>query len=469
MPREFWHTDQMRDALATWHMGRVIFAYRTHPAHARPLSQEAVGNWLGLTQAQLSRIENGRAPEELTKLVAWAQILGIPGELLWFKLPDEAGVEPVLPPPVSATVSLPVLLHGRSVLLPIDAHAARANGLHGVLDELISGQQPTLGHVAHVLPLSDPDELEHVAAALDDARRYLDGSVVGYFRSQLDRSKTDDGSFGATKALPLVLGILGAISEHVREVKPALRCTLLSLGADGAEFVGWLYRDLQDPASATYWYDRAMEWAQEAGDTAMQGYVLLRKSQMAYDVRDATRVVTFAEAAQSGPWQFPLKIRAEVTQQAALGMAMVGEPMREVERTMDEASELLTRDETNDKQDDPAGAYFTADTLLLRQATCYTEAGKPAKAAALFADVIASGGLSRRDAGFFRARQAAALALSGEPDSAAAVGLEAAQVAMETHSERTIRVLAEVVGTLSPWRSRPGPRALIHALATSQR
>ena len=34
--REFWDTDQMRDALATWHMGRVIFAYRTHRANAGP-------------------------------------------------------------------------------------------------------------------------------------------------------------------------------------------------------------------------------------------------------------------------------------------------------------------------------------------------------------------------------------------------------------------------------------------------
>src|SRR5581483_2251774 len=48
-----------------------------------------VGSWLGLTQAQLSRIENGRAPEELTKLVRYAQILGIPGDLLWFALPDD--------------------------------------------------------------------------------------------------------------------------------------------------------------------------------------------------------------------------------------------------------------------------------------------------------------------------------------------------------------------------------------------
>jgi hypothetical protein len=71
--------------------------------------------------------------------------------------------------------------------------------------------------------------------------------------------------------------------------------------------------------------------------------------------------------------------------------------------------------------------------------------------------VIISGGLSRRDAGFFRARRAAALALSGEPDEAATVGLRAIQAAKETNSERTLRVLADVVVTLAPWRGRPGP------------
>ncbi|MFI6169066.1 XRE family transcriptional regulator [Nocardia sp. NPDC051052] len=87
VPPAFWQVDQMRDALSTWHMGRVIFAYRTHPYHGKALPQEIVGNWLGLTQAQLSRIEKGAAPEQLSKLIRWAQILGIPGELLWFKLP----------------------------------------------------------------------------------------------------------------------------------------------------------------------------------------------------------------------------------------------------------------------------------------------------------------------------------------------------------------------------------------------
>ena len=283
------------------------------------------------------------------------------------------------------------------------------------------------------------DELEHVAAALDDAREYLDGSVVGYFAGQLGRCKTDDGSLGPARALPLVLGILGAIQQHATEVKPGIREALLAVGADGAEFAGWLYRDLRDGPSAAYWYDRAMEWAQAANDTAMQGYVLLKKSQMAYEERDAVRVATLAQAAQRGPWRLPATVRAEVTQQEALGLAMLGEPMSAVERKHETARQLFA----DGARGEFPGAYFTADTLQLRQAVCYTEAGKPALTATLFTDVIASRALSRRDAGFFRARQAAALALSGQPDEAAAVGLEAVQVARELRSHRTIYVLAD--------------------------
>jgi hypothetical protein len=193
---------------------------------------------------------------------------------------------------------------------------------------------------------------------------------------------------------------------------------------------------------------------------------LVKKSQMAYDLRDTHRVVTFAEAAFSGPWQYPIKIRAEVTQQAALGLAMTGEPTHKVERTMDDATALLAHAESDDEHGEPR---FTPDTLLLRQATCYTEAGMPAKAAVLFANVIASDVLSRRDAGFFRARRAAALALSGEPDEAAAVGIQAVTTARETSSARTLRVLSDVLVTLNPWRNRPGLQELIQELAMSPR
>ncbi len=88
VPPSFWHTSSaLLDALDAWHMGRVIAAYRTHPDHRPPLSQETVAGWMGITQAHLSRIESGEPVSDLAKLTRWAQMLGIPQALLWFKLP----------------------------------------------------------------------------------------------------------------------------------------------------------------------------------------------------------------------------------------------------------------------------------------------------------------------------------------------------------------------------------------------
>lgn len=477
VPREFWDYALMRDALATWHMGRVIYAYRTHPWHGLPLKQSVVGSWFGLTQTQLSRIENGRAPEELSKLIRWAEVLRIPAELLWFKMPGDGGTER----PSAAAPLVPVIVQGRTILLPVDEQAARDRGLDVVLDRLAdhgqgNGRREALVVPVHASPQSDGTslglmaadaaELEQLAAALDDARRYLDGSVVGIFREQLERSKAEDGRHGPARALPLVLGILGAVTDHVREVKPEVRRSLLSLGAEAAEFIGWLYRDLKDLGNATYWYDRAMEWAQEACDMPMQGYVLLKKSQMAYDTRDAQRVVSFAEAAHQGPWKYSRIIRIEVTQQHALGLAMIGAPLSEVEKEMASARELLTQ--STDGESGQTDAGFTVETLLLRQAACYTEAGKPATAAQMFGEVIGSGILSKRDTGFFNARRALALALSGEPDEAVDVGLQAAKVAHETSSQRTMLLLGDVVQELKPWNTRPRTRELRRAVLSPQ-
>ncbi|HET9141313.1 helix-turn-helix domain-containing protein [Actinophytocola sp.] len=308
------------------------------------------------------------------------------------------------------------------------------------------------------------DERHHVVAVLKDAPRFFDGPLAEYCRRQLDICIADDGELGPAATLPAVLELLRTIETHGRDVRPSVRRELLSVGASGAEFAGWLLRDMREPGHATFWYDRAMEWAQEAGDLPMQGYMLLKKSQMAYDARDALRVLTLAQAAMEGPWQLPANVRAEVTQQHALGMAMIGEPLPAVERRLDHAHELLAQVKPDD-QPDRLGAYFTAQTLLLRNASSFTEAGRPGRAAALFGEVLSTAVLSRRDAGYFRARRAVALALSGEPDEAAAVGLGSVEIALATDSRRTLRVLNEVMRTLAPWRSRPAVREFGDVLA----
>ncbi|MGH2359333.1 MAG: helix-turn-helix domain-containing protein [bacterium] len=94
VPAGFWHTAQFRDAFSVQHIGRISRTYRKHERHVAlygrdGISQELVGHWLGLTQAQVSRIENGPPVRDLDSLAHWARTLRIPDHLLWFKPLDE--------------------------------------------------------------------------------------------------------------------------------------------------------------------------------------------------------------------------------------------------------------------------------------------------------------------------------------------------------------------------------------------
>jgi len=120
---EFWNTEDLRKAFESQHIGRVCRAYRNHPQHlqlfGKALNQEVLGRWLGLTQAQVSKLENGKPEQNLETLRAYAKILHIPQRVLWFDLPgqtriaardDFAGIEatsPILLPTTSPPLHRP--------------------------------------------------------------------------------------------------------------------------------------------------------------------------------------------------------------------------------------------------------------------------------------------------------------------------------------------------------------------------
>jgi tetratricopeptide (TPR) repeat protein len=142
VPADFWDTDQFRDGFAAQHMGQVSRAYRKHPFNITRfgkdgIPQEVLGDWLGLTQAQISRIENGPPLRNLDTLAHWARVLHIPPRFLWFKLPSDqpatavaAPVSPeILPiPPVLASQAGPFRLVpvGNGALYDPDAAAMQA-------------------------------------------------------------------------------------------------------------------------------------------------------------------------------------------------------------------------------------------------------------------------------------------------------------------------------------------------------
>jgi hypothetical protein len=218
-----------------------------------------------------------------------------------------------------------------------------------------------------------------------------------------------------------------------------MRVLLLSLAAEAAEFTGWLYRDLADPKRAGVWYDRAMEWAQAAGDRGAQGFLLIRKSQMAYDARDGRRVFLLARTALDGPWKLDPWLRAEALVQAAKGQAMMGQSVQ-LDAVTDQAYALA------------AGRERMLD---LRVGTAWSEVGEPERAAALYAGALASGELSRRDVGFFGARRSSALAQAGEPEPSAVQAIEALAAARQIGSARTGAIVRDTLTALRRWSMNP--------------
>jgi hypothetical protein len=458
IPEALLRSDAMQRACAARDFQEIFRLVNRRTGSSHAMIAAAVGKMTSTRVSDIIRGVRGIRGREVIERVADG--FGIPGELLgvaprpWEASPEEADGA------ASVCGSVPITTGSgerdrshRGAIRDVAAWCVPQAVEHEVMSPL-NRRALLKGGIAAVVPaVGESDEIRHVPAALEDARRNLDGPVADFFRERLEAAKQDDGALGARRTLPLVLGLLGAIGQSARDVKPAARRDLLSVGADGAEFVGWLFRDIEQPAAAVFWYDRAMEWAQEADDPAMQGYLLLKKSQMAYDAGDAGRIVTLAQAGRHERWQLPVRVQAEVAQQEALGCAMTGEPFSLVEQKLATARELLGRAADDEPSD--LGAYFNEHTLLLRNAVTYTEAGKPSLAADLFGRIIAEGTLSHRDVGFFNARRSAALALSGEPDEAARIGSASAEIATAMHSERTLRVLGEVSQTLNRWRGRP--------------
>jgi transcriptional regulator with XRE-family HTH domain len=115
VPPQFWEFRPLAAAFSAQHMGRVCRAYRSHPFHAalhgsHGIAQATVAGWLGMTQAQVSRIENGPPIRNLDALVHWAVTLRIPIAHLWFDLPRRPGSEIGAPPAATASEPDPAVV-----------------------------------------------------------------------------------------------------------------------------------------------------------------------------------------------------------------------------------------------------------------------------------------------------------------------------------------------------------------------
>lgn len=192
----------------------------------------------------------------------------------------------------------------------------------------------------------------------------------------------------------------------------------------------------------------------------MQGYVLLKKSQAAWDERDAVKMLTLAEAARQESWKLPLHVQAEAVQQEARGYAMLSSDMALIESKLNLARDLLTQGDEATR----IATHYNESLFGIQVATCYCEAGKTEHAIELYERWLSPQAFPRRDYGYFLSLKGRAFVAAGKPDKAAIHGLEALELARETNSARTHQEVLRLVGQLRSWQHMESVRELRHAI-----
>lgn len=415
LPLAFWQTDQLRDAFGSQHIGLVSVAYRLHPFHRRPISQERLGLWLGLTQAQISRIESGPPIRDLDRLGHWAVTLGLPQYLLWFDLPGRHRTNaPRLPiPSVEAS------------RVPASAWSPPAAAPHAELR-------------LHV------DTIRAAARAFRAADRQLgSGSLYPVVTRYLQ-----------TDVFPRLVGH----GQH----EPAAFAAAASL----TDMAGWLAYDDDRHERARQHFAQAFGLATAAGDPALSAQTLVSQSHLALEHERPSEAVRLAEAGLAlvpdGPDCAPLRCRLHTM--SARGSALLGDDVSC--RAALDAAESELHEAHHDEHE--WLSPFDAAALAAETAVCRRDLGH-LQAAARQANIV----LSLRGPDRVRSRSFAQLTLAtvhirqGDFDAAATVGTNVLDLTPHLASQRVVQQLRSLGQALHPHAGVPAVAAFREQLVAS--
>lgn len=425
-PSEFWHTEPLRMAFAAQHMGHVSRAYRLHPYHQTAygpsgISQGLLGQWLGLQQPQISRIETGPPIRDLDTLAYWARVLRIPAELLWFDLPGETR---------------------QPALQPLGSFNSNSDAR--------SNSQTTLGQ---------PSVKSLLGVPLEETTAYL--------KEQWHMLVRADNLFGPAHTLQMVHEQIKLVELLLRDARDDIRVPLLSLGAQYAESAAWLHEDADDRL-ATFWTSRALEWAHAANDHRLVAWALFRRSQQVSRQGDIALSIGLAQAAQNTGSPLPDQMRAALTQQEACSLALDGDEVT-CQYKLDEALQwaALEPDLHGDARSGH-GAFCTSTYIELQRADCWVHLGRPECAVTTYENVLANlPAAYNRDRGYALAQFGSALVATNELERAASVTSEALSIAHDCGSGRTMQRIRIVGGSLRPHVKLSSVAQLLDELAAT--
>jgi transcriptional regulator with XRE-family HTH domain len=310
-------------------------------------------------------------------------------------------------------------------------------GADGVFSRLVAEPMPVPVPVLNLPGIApDADLYDRITKAVTEPAR-VDIAVVEWLERTLAEHRRVEDAVGARPLLGLIRAQLVTVTEFTRSGPGPLTDRLVSLASQYAQFVAWMCIATQDHAAALAWYDRAHDWAQQAGDANMAATTLSMKAHLAWSVGDPRRCVQMAKAARWAGNRVTPGIQGMAAQMCGRGHALAGEA-NSARGLLDEAQVLVMRAADRPEDEPPWMYFYGEDWFRLQRGMAESHLGNWALAVDLLSAGLASLPESyHRDRAWYGACLAHACAMAGDAERAESVALRFASdiVALNSYAQ----------------------------------
>jgi transcriptional regulator with XRE-family HTH domain len=441
---DFWEAPDLQEAFRTRQFGAFLRAYRE--AQLPTISQTQLGQWLGLTQAQISRLERGVTPaQDLIKLDRWAQALRIPQRYLWFTLAHDS------------------LLASSNPHLGVQPDSADLGKEAGGIRRRESLKAATSTSVAIVgASLLTSSSAPHTATSPEtagDAEVQMVQEMTQTFRRLDNRHGGGHGHMQAT-----VHAYLHSVVEPLLKNKRStakIGTHLFTATADLYQLAGWMAYDTGHTGSGRQYLRDALRLANEAHNHAFAAEILAGMSHQAAFHGATGAALDLALAARQTSKREGLSIlNAEAAVMEAHALALRGNRQESVRALHDAELSFAAGDH---EQRPEWLAYFDEAYLAAKFAHTFLAMGQPREAEVFARRSLEMSAGYERGRLFNTALLASTLAAQRQVEEACETAASALAMTKTVRSTRTMGYLADVHTRLRPFE----PHAAVTALSES--
>jgi transcriptional regulator with XRE-family HTH domain len=338
--------------------------------------------------------------------------------------------------------------------------------------EVIDGYFGAGGELARHVPQAgsaEPEDAEAIAWARRNPRHAGDAAVQALAGVLASQRRTEDLT-GSAAVLKPVLTQLTAVEAIAREARGPSRLAVVRMGAQWAQFAGWLLTTTGKQAKARARLSQSLEWAVESGDRDLLSEVLSFQGHAALTAGDLGAVIGLSQAARRDPCIYPGQLAISAAQEAK-GHALDGNAS-EADRLLDESGGLAGRARERADEAPPWLYYHTDGFFDLQRGEVYAHLADSSHYRQRAMEAITAGyaalpadSQGAEWAAEYLVRLASLHVRDGDAEQAVALGMRAATIARTAGSLRLYGMLRKLRADLEGrWPGAPEAVAIEEAL-----